>query len=105
MYIRYPARNFKCPFCGTKLPTDEYRGWKPWLCPGCSAKLQFSDSYGWIVQLAFFMAALLSAFLLTVLLIEPLTAIFPPGLEAYRVPPWKQEKFVRLVPKEASSGI
>lgn len=123
MYIRYPVRNFKCPFCGERMPTETYKGWRPWTCTNCSRELQFSDAYGWIVQLAFFMAALLllyfvglrswalvgatvvSAFVLTVLLIGPLTRILPPRLEAYRAPPWKQEKFVSIVPKEGPSGI
>jgi hypothetical protein len=50
-------------------------------------------------------AAVLSAFVLTVLLVGPLGRILPPRLEAYRTPPWKQEKFVSLVPKEGESGI
>ena len=50
-------------------------------------------------------AAVLSAFVLTVLLIGPLTRILPPRLEAYRAPPWKQEKLVSLVPKEGASGV
>ena len=123
MYFLYPIRNFKCPFCGQRMPTETYKGWRPWTCPNCSRELQFSDTYGWIVQLVFFMAALfilyfvglrswalagasvLSAFVLTVLLIGPLTRILPPRLEAYRAPPWKQETLVSVVPKESESGL
>jgi len=120
MYIRYPVRNFKCPFCGTRMPTEEYRGWKPWKCPGCSAALQFSEAYGYIVQVCFFGVALLSlsllglrgwrlvgavvlaGSLLTVVLTGPLHRVIPPPLEPYRPPAWKRDrdhKFVTLFPR------
>jgi hypothetical protein len=64
MVIRYPVRNFRCPFCGAKMPTEEYKGWKPWKCPGCSAELQFSQADGFILQLCFLGLALLLLYLL-----------------------------------------
>lgn len=30
MILQYPVRNFRCPYCGAKMPTEEYKGWKPW---------------------------------------------------------------------------
>jgi hypothetical protein len=108
------------------MPTEEYKGWKPWVCPGCSAELQFSDAYGWIVQLCFFGvalfalyllgfrgwkllgAAVLAAALLTVVLIGPLGRILPPGLEPYRPSPWKkdkeEDKFETLFPHERADS-
>jgi hypothetical protein len=109
MFIQYPARNFKCPFCGEKMPTQEYKAWQPWNCPGCSAKLQFSEAYGWVVQLCFLGMALLLLYLLglrgwqlavvgvlagsllTLVLIGPLHRIMPPSLEAYRPPAWRRD--------------
>ena len=114
MSIHYPVRHFRCPFCNAKMPTEEYKGWKPWKCPGCSRELQFSEAYGWIVQLCFFGVVFLSLYLLglrgwhllgaavlvgsllTVVLIGPLHRILPPRLEAYRPPPWKEDKFTTL---------
>ena len=118
MYIRYPVRNFKCPFCGARVPTETYRGWKPWKCPGCSAELQFSAAYCQILPLVFFAMALLFLFItgfrswqllvgaiflgfvLTMLLTGPLTRVLPPKLERYRPPAWKRKKnkFVTLFP-------
>jgi hypothetical protein len=118
MYIRYPVRNFRCPFCGAKMPTETYEGWKPWKCPGCARELQFSEAYSWIVLLCFFAVALLSLYLLglrgwqlfvtvvlagfflTLVLTGPLHRIAPPRLEPYRPPPWKENKFVTLFPRE-----
>lgn len=106
MYFRYPVRNFRCPFCGAKMPTEQYKGWKPWICPGCSQELQFSETYGWVVQLFFLGVALLllyllgfrgwqllgftavAGFLLTVIFIGPLGRIIPPRLESYRPREW-----------------
>jgi len=116
MYLRYPVRNFRCPFCGARMRTEEYKGWKPWVCPGCSKQLQFSTFQGCVVQLLFlgvallalyllglrgwqlFGAALLGAFVLTVVLIGPLDRVLPRRLEPYRPPPWKQPRFVTLFP-------
>jgi len=118
MYIRYPTRNFRCPFCGTKMPTETYRGWEPWVCPGCSRGLQFSKAHGSVLQLFFlgvallalyllglrglqlFGAALVRGFVLTVVLAGPLGRVLPPSLEPYRHPPWKEPKFVTLFPDE-----
>ena len=117
MYIRYPIRNFRCPFCGARVPTETYIGWKPWKCPGCSAELQFSAAYGQIVQLValvvvllflcltglrgwqLFFATILLGFVLAVLLFLPFTRVLPPKLETYRPPPWKEDKFVTLFPR------
>lgn len=125
MVIRYPVRNFRCPFCGAKMPTEQYNGWKPWKCPGCSAELQFSQVYGQIVQLCFFGVALLILYLLglrgwklfgavvlagpllTIIFIGPLGRIVPPQLEPYSPQPsspWKQPKFVTLFPRENADG-
>ena len=118
MYIRYPVRNFRCPFCGAKVPTEQYGGWEPWKCPGCAGELQFSEAYGWIAQLCFFGVPLLTLYLLglrgwqlfgavvlagsflTVVFIGPLHRIVPPRLEPYRPPPWKENKFTTLFPRE-----
>ena len=99
------------------MPTEQYRGFKPWTCPGCSQELQFSKAHGCIVQVCFFGLALLSLYLLglrswqligaalllgavlTVVLIGPLGRLFPPQLEPYRPPPWKEDKFVTLFPR------
>jgi len=119
MYIPYPIRNFKCPFCGARMPTEEYKGWKPWKCPGCSAELQFSAAYGqifplvcFVVALLFlyitgfrswqlFVAAIFLGFVLDILLFLPVTRVLPPRLETYRPPPWKKkrDKFVTLFPR------
>jgi hypothetical protein len=116
VYVRYPVRNFKCPFCGERMPTQEYKGWKPWVCPGCSAELQFSEAHGSILQLCFFVVALfslylmgirgwqlavgtvLAGFVLAVIFGAPLDRILPPRLEPYKPSPWKQEKSVTLFP-------
>jgi hypothetical protein len=119
MYIRYPVRNFRCPFCGARVPTETYKGWKPWICPGCSAELQFSAAYGQTTPLVFFAVALLPLYtvgfrgwqlfgtaillglVLMALFLGPLERVLPPKLEAYRPPPWKKEKdrFVTLFPR------
>ena len=118
MYIAYPVRNFRCPFCGARMPTETYKGWQPWKCPDCARDLQFSEAYGWIVQLVFFLfslsslyffgfrgwqlfgAAIVAAFALTVLFVGPLHRVIPPRLEAYRPPPWKENKYLTLFPGE-----
>ena len=118
MYIRYPQRNFECPFCGARMPTEEYKGWKPWICPGCSAQLQFSEAHGCILQLCLFAVALISLYLLglrgwqlavgtaltgfalAVVLGAPLDRILPRRLEPYRPLPWKQDKSVSLLPHD-----
>ncbi len=110
MYFRYPVRNFRCPFCNTKMPTEQYQGWRPWRCPGCSVELQFSKVHGSIVQLCFLGVALVSLYLmglrgwqlcggavlggalLALVLYGPLTRFLPPWLEEYRPPPWKKGK-------------
>ena len=46
MRSQYPERNFRCPFCGTRVPTEQYRGGGPWVCSKCFRPLQFSASYG-----------------------------------------------------------
>jgi hypothetical protein len=106
MYLRYPVRNFRCPFCGAKMPTEEYKGWKPWTCPGCSQDLQFSRTHGCLVQLCFlgvaliilyflglrgwelFVGALLGGGVLAVVFIGPLDRVIPRGLEPYRPAEW-----------------
>ena len=121
MYIRYPVRNFRCPFCGAKMPTEQYKAWKPWRCPGCSQELQFSETYNRVVQSCFFGVALLSLYLaglrgwqlfgavllagslLTLLLTVPLHRIVPPRLERYRPPPWKEARFATLFPDRGDS--
>lgn len=106
MQIRYPVRNFRCPFCGVKMPTEEYRGGKPWICPGCSQGLQFSRTHGCLVQLCFlgvalivlyflgmrgwelFVGALLCGGVLAMVFIGPLDRLIPRRLESYRPPEW-----------------
>jgi phage FluMu protein Com len=126
MVFRYPVRNFRCPFCGAKMRTEEYKGWKPWKCPGCSAELQFSKAHGAIVQLCFFGVALVFLYLqgfrgwqlggitvlggglLALMLYGPLTKILPPRLELYRQPlppPWKAEKFTTIFPHESIDSV
>ncbi len=118
MYLRYPVRNFKCPFCGTRMPTETYRGWQPWLCPGCSHALQFSTKYDIVLQLCTFGIALLCLYsvgvagwhlavgtilvglVLTVVAAGPLSRVIPPRLEPYEPPPWKQPKYLTLFPDE-----
>ena len=116
MYFRYPARNFRCLFCGAKMPTEQYKALEPWTCPGCSRELQFSEAQGYIVQLCFFGvallclyllglrdwqllgAAILSSFILTMVFIGPLDRIFPRRLEPFRPPPWKVKKSAATFP-------
>ncbi len=128
MILQYPVRNFRCPFCGAKMYTEEYKGWKPWVCHGCSAELQFSASDGSILQLCLFGVALLVLYLLgergwhlvlgtfiggslaTVVLVGPLDRIMPRRLELYcpppslPTPPWKDEKYTTLFPHADSNG-
>jgi hypothetical protein len=106
LYIQYPVRNFRCPFCGARMRTEEYKGRKPWTCPGCSRQLQFSETHGYILQLCFMGLALLflyllgirgwgllvgtlvGGFVLTVVFTGPLDRIIPPRLEPYRPIEW-----------------
>lgn len=106
MYIRYPQRNFRCPSCGTKMPTEQYRGGRPWICPSCSQEWQFSKTQGSVVQLCswvvvfiglyaigfrrweLFLLAFVGGVVLTVILAGPLDRIIPPRLEAYEAPYW-----------------
>ena len=89
------------------MPTEEYKGWKPWVCRGCSRELQFSERYGSILQLLCLGVALVSLYLLgfrgwrlalltivtgavlAIVLGGPLGRILPPKLEPYRPPPWR----------------
>jgi hypothetical protein len=105
MYIRYPVRNFRCPTCGAKMPTEQYKGWTPWVCPNCSEEWQFSKMYGVAVQLCCWVLAFIALyamgfrgwglFLLAFLGGVPLTVlgaalhrVIPPRLEPYEAPFW-----------------
>ena len=110
MYIRYPVRNFRCPSCGARMPTEQYRGWVPWVCPSCSQEWKFSRKYGVTVQLCcwvlmfialyamgfrgwvLFPMAFLGGVALTVVIGGPLGRIIPPPLEPYEVPFWAVPK-------------
>ena len=104
--MRAPVRNFKCPFCGSRMPTEQYKFGQPWKCPSCSRPLQFSEAYGYVVE--FLMAALIFVVLYalgvrgwyllcalvlwfpaTVIVIGPLHRIIPPRLEPYRPIEWQ----------------
>jgi hypothetical protein len=124
MILQYPVRNFRCPFCGAKMYTEEYKGWKPWVCHGCSAELQFSEADGSILQLCFLVVVFvvlyllgirgwhlvagtfIGGFLAAVVLGAPLDRIMPRRLEPFRplpplpTPPWKDEKYTTLFPRE-----
>jgi predicted RNA-binding Zn-ribbon protein involved in translation (DUF1610 family) len=104
MYISYPVRNFRCPSCGARMPTEQYSGWKPWVCPNCSDEWQFSKMYARVVQLCCWMLAFIALyamgfrgwglFLLVYLggialtVLEPalLHRVIPPRLEPYEAP-------------------
>jgi len=105
MYIRYPERNFRCPSCGARMPTEQYKGWRPWVCPNCSQEWQFSKMYGCVVQVCCWVLAFIALyeigfrgwglFLLTFLVGLPLTIlgpplhrVIPPRLEPYEAPFW-----------------
>lgn len=106
MYIRYPVRNFRCPSCGTRMPTEQFRAGRPWICPGCSQGWQTSKTHGSVVLLCFWLLAFLGLYVvgfrgwqlfllafiggvvLTVILAGPLDRIIPPRLEAYEAPFW-----------------
>lgn len=106
MYIRYPVRNFRCPSCGVRMPTEQYRGARPWVCPSCSQQWQFSKTHGSVVQLCswvlvfialyaigfrgweLFLLAFVGGVALTVVLAGPLDRIIPPRLEQYEAPFW-----------------
>jgi hypothetical protein len=116
MYLRYPVRNFKCPFCGAKMPTEQYRFMQPWVCPGCSQELQFSKARGCVLQFCFFGAALLCLYwlglrgwqlvagavlggsFLTVALSGPLDRVIPHRLEPYDLWHWKEDKVTTIFP-------
>ena len=104
MNIRYPVRNFKCPSCGERMPTEQYRGGRPWVCPSCSQEWQFSKMHGTVVQLGswvavfvglyamgfrgwqLFVLGFLGGVVLTVIVAGPLDRVIPPRLEAYEIP-------------------
>jgi hypothetical protein len=106
MYIRYPVRNFRCPSCGARMPTEQYRGWRPWVCPNCSQEWQFSKMHGSVVQLCswvlvfialyamgfrgwgLFLLAFFGGVAVTVVFGAPLDRIIPPRLEQYEAPFW-----------------
>jgi hypothetical protein len=46
-----------------------------------------------------FVATIFLGFVLDVLLFLPVTRVLPPRLEAYRPPPWREDKFVTLFPR------
>jgi hypothetical protein len=97
----YPVRNFRCPACGAKMDTREYRAFKPWTCRQCGEQLQFSRRYGnvlgWTVMgcsfiLAYaiglrgwqFVIAGIVIWLLGMLLSPAIDKYFPPSLERYK---------------------
>jgi hypothetical protein len=106
MHIRYPVRNFRCPSCGARMPTEQYRGWRPWVCPGCSQEWQFSKMHGSLIQLCswmlvfialyamgyrgwgLFLLAFFGGVALTVALGAPLDRVIPRRLEPYEAPFW-----------------
>jgi hypothetical protein len=106
MYIRYPVRNFRCPSCGARMPTEQYSGSRPWVCPSCSQEWQFSRLYGSVVQLCswvlvlvvlyvmafrgwrLFLLAFLGGVALAVVLVGPLHRVISPRLEPYEAPFW-----------------
>ena len=99
--ISYPVRNFRCPFCGARVPTEQYRGGRPWVCPGCSRPLQFSATYEKFLSYGALGTSFLCCYLLglwgwqliiaSLVIWFPLLFIFigifhrfvPPRLEAY----------------------
>ncbi len=106
MYFRYPERNFRCPACGAKMPTEQIRAYKPWVCPGCSQEWQFSEMHGSLVQLGswalvfivfyamgsrgwpLFLVTLLGGLALAIVVAGPLDRILPRRLEPYKAPFW-----------------
>lgn len=106
MHIPYPVRNFRCPSCGGKMPTEQFRGWRPWVCPGCSEEWQFSKMHGSVEQVCFwvlaffalyamgyrgwelFLLAFFGGLALAVVFGGPLDRVIPPRLEPYEVPFW-----------------
>lgn len=88
------------------MPTEQYRGGRPWICPSCSQEWQFSKTHGSVVQLCawvvvfiglyaigfrrweLFLLAFVGGVVLTVILAGPLDRIIPPRLEAYEAPYW-----------------
>ena len=128
MILQYPVRNFRCPFCGAKMRTEEYKYLKPWVCQSCSAELQFSAANGRILTFCFIGVALLllylmglrgwqlalavipAGFILTFIFTVPLDRILPRRLEPFCPPPplpplpWTDEKFTTLFPHEDSNG-
>jgi hypothetical protein len=102
--------------------TEEYKAWQPWKCHSCSAELQFSKTHGSLLQLCLFGVALLllyvlgvrgwqlavgavvGGFLAAVVLAGPLDRIIPPRLEAYQPPPWKENRFATLFPRDGADS-
>lgn len=88
------------------MPTEQYRGNRPWICPNCSEEWQFSKMHGTVLQLCFwvlafialyamgfhgwelFLLAFLGGLALTVALAGPLDRVIPPRLEPYEAPFW-----------------
>jgi hypothetical protein len=121
MPLSYPVRNYRCPFCGTRMKPEEYRGFYPWKCPGCSKELQFAARRNYIVQLISFGGALLLLYLLGVsgwqlfvgtvvvgvllvlIFVGPLERLLPAPLEAYAPPPWREKKITTLFPQNGNS--
>ncbi len=106
MYIRYPERNFRCPACGAKMPTEQFRGFKPWICPGCSQEWQFSEMHDVMLQLCswvlvfvvlyamgsrgwgLFFLTLFGGVALAIVVAGPLDRVIPRRLEPYEAPFW-----------------
>lgn len=105
MYIRYPVRNFRCPSCGARMPTEQFRGWRPWVCPNCSQEWQFSEMYETVVQLCCWVLAFIALYAMgfrswglflwaffggiaLTILGPPLHRVLPPRLEPYKAPFW-----------------
>jgi hypothetical protein len=99
--LDYPERNFRCPACGHKMRTEEYRAFSPWVCRRCGEQLQFSRAYGaiqtWgtlLLSLAICYLFRLSGweFVLIAVIIWPVLLflsnsvhrVVPPRLERYR---------------------
>lgn len=108
MDIRYPERNFRCPACGAKMPTEQLKAFKPWVCPGCSQEWQFSEMHDVIVQLCLwglvfivlygmgsrgwglFLLTLFGGLALAIVVAGPLDRVLPRRLEPYKAPFWTQ---------------
>ena len=103
--FEYPIRDFRCPACGTKMETREYRALTPWVCRRCGEQLQFSRFYGNVSVLSVTVISFLFALLAYMLelpwwqslvagvvmwfagifvVVPALGKIIPPALERYR---------------------